>query len=126
MEIRAENKQVVLPTTAVELLLFNSANHLLTVGQSFGGITMPDWSLHGMRLETLGSDNFIGLHAQEVEDLDGMNLEVEEDDADHESAARADDDAVAAKRLKTRHDTAIVPAHEAQPVTTQRRCFKVS
>ena len=78
VEIRATDRQVILPTTADELLLFNSANHVRTVGQSFGAITMPDWSLPGMRLETLGSDNFIGLHAQEVEHLDGMHLEVED------------------------------------------------
>ena len=59
-----------------------------------------------------------------MEYLEGMNLAVEEDDDGHDSAARADDDdEVAAARLKTHHDTAIVPAHEAQPLTAQFCCF---
>ena len=125
-EIRGRNKQVVLPTTAEELLLLTSGDHLRAVGQSFGAVTMPDWSLHGMRLETLASDNFIGLHAEEVEDPDAMNLEEDDgDNDDHEPVGDSDDDDVAAKRLKTQHDTAIVPALEAEPVKAPICCFKV-
>lgn len=130
-EARARKKPVQIPTTAEELLLLNAADHLRTVGQSFGTVTMPDWSLDGMRLETLDTDNFLGLHAQELEDPDAMNHE--EDDDDHEPAARSDDDdgdEVVAKRLKTLHDAAIVLAPEAdeaetQPINNPLCCFKV-